>query len=109
MLYHQFLKFIESEGISAGKAIKMHIDSLDYIERVLKRGANLRIGRIVTQSLQWDEHWPHIVSNLVQVGYIHQAMPRHNAVPFMYTSEELPVVNIYRDYTYIGRVFLPKL
>jgi hypothetical protein len=58
MLYHQFLKFIESEGISAEKAIKTHIDSLDYIERMLKRGASLRMGRIVTKPCPATMRYP---------------------------------------------------
>jgi hypothetical protein len=58
ILYHQFLAFFENEGISPEEVIKMYIDSLDCVERMLKRGANLKIGRIATQSFQWDDDEP---------------------------------------------------
>jgi phosphotriesterase-related protein len=103
------LDIFESEGLSPEEVIVSHIDTLDYAEQMLKRGANLSIDRIGTQELHEDEHWVHIVSNLVQMGYVRQIMLSHDAVTFVYAAEALPVEDAFGDYTYIARVFLPKL
>jgi phosphotriesterase-related protein len=89
--------------------IVSHIDSLEYAQQMLRRGANLSIDHIGTKDIHEDEHWIHIVSNLVQMGYVHQIMLSHDAVTFVYASEALPVKDAFGDYTYIARVFLPKL
>jgi phosphotriesterase-related protein len=103
------LDIFESEGLSPEEVIVSHIDSLDYAEQMLKRGANLSIDRIGTHDLHDDEHWVHIVSQAIRRGYVHQIMLSHDAVTFVYASEALPVEDAFDDYTYIARVFLPKL
>jgi phosphotriesterase-related protein len=103
------LDLFESEGLSPEEVIVSHVDSFDYAEKMLKRGSNLSIDRIGTHSLHEDEHWINIVSKAVQRGYVHQVMISHDAVTFVYASEALPVEDAFNDYTYIGKVFLPKL
>jgi phosphotriesterase-related protein len=103
------LDIFESEGLSPEEVIVSHIDSPDYVEQMLRRGANLSIDRIGTHDLHDDEHWVHIVSQAIRRGYVHQIMLSHDAVTFVYASEALPVEDAFDDYTYIARVFLSKL
>ncbi len=103
------LNIFESEGLSPEEVIVSHIESLDYAEQMLSRGANLSIDRIGTKDLHEDEHWVHIVSNAIRKGYVNQLMLSHDAVVFVYALEEIPIENAFDDYTYIARVFLPKL
>jgi len=103
------LDIFESEGLSPEEVIVSHIESQDYAEQMLRRGANLSIDRIGTQDLHKDEHWVHIVSNAIRKGYVNQVMLSHDAVVFVYALEEIPIENAFDDYTYIARVFLPKL
>jgi len=103
------LDIFESEGLLPEEVIVSHVDTLDYAEQMLKRGANLSIDRIGTQELHEDNHWVHIVSNLIQMGFVRQIMLSHDAVTFVYAAEALPVEDAFGDYTYIARVFLPKL
>jgi phosphotriesterase-related protein len=103
------LDIFEDEGLHPEEVIVSHIDSLAYAEQMLRRGANLSIDHIGTKEIHEDEHWVHIVSNLVQMGFVRQIMLSHDAVTFVYASEALPVEDAFGDYTYIARVFLPML
>lgn len=102
------LDIFESEGLCAEEVIVSHIDSLDYAERMLMRGANLSIDRIGTKGTHDDEHWVRIVSNALRMGYVRQVMISHDAVLLAYTLGE-ERVEAFDDYTYIARVFLPLL
>ena len=103
------LDIFENEGLSAEEVIVSHIDSLDYAEQMLRRGANLSIDRIGSQDHYPDEHWVHIVSAAVHMGYVRQIMLSHDAVVFACAIDEFPIENAFDDYTYIATVFLPKL
>jgi phosphotriesterase-related protein len=103
------LDIFENEGLSPEEVIVSHIDSLDYAEQMLRRGANLSIDRIGSQDHHADEHWLDIVSNAIHKGFVRQIMLSHDAVVFVYAVEEVPVENAFDDYTYIAREFLPKL
>jgi phosphotriesterase-related protein len=102
------LDLFESEGLAAEEVIVSHIDSLDYAERMLRRGANLSIDRIGTQGAHDDQHWVQMVSGALRLGYGRQVMISHDAVLLAYTlgPERL---DAFDDYTYIARVFLPLL
>jgi len=102
------LDVFKSEGVSAEEVIVSHVDSLDYAEQMLRRGANLSIDRIGTQGAHDDEHWVHIVSGALRHGYVRQVMISHDAVLLAYTLGAEPV-DAFDDYTYIARVFLPIL
>jgi phosphotriesterase-related protein len=102
------LDLFESEGLGAEEVIVSHIDSLDYAERMLRRGANLSIDRIGTHGAHDDEHWGHIVSSALRMGYVRQVMISHDAVLLAYTLGEQRL-EAFDDYTYIARVFLPML
>jgi len=56
-----------------------------------------------------DEHWIQIVGNAVRKGYVDQIMLSHDAAVFVYGLEETSGENVFDDYAYIPRVFLPKL
>jgi phosphotriesterase-related protein len=102
------LDLFESEGVGAEEVIVSHIDSLEYAEQMLRRGANLSIDRIGTKGAHEDAHWVHIVSNALRLGYVRQIMISHDAALLAYTLDEKRV-DTFDDYTYIARVFLPLL
>jgi phosphotriesterase-related protein len=107
------LDVFESEGVSSEEVIVSHIgfekDPLDYSERMLRRGANVSFDRIGMHVFYPDEHWVAIVGNAVRKGYINQIMLSHDAAVFVHGLEETSDENVFDDYTYIPRVFLPKL
>lgn len=104
------LDIFESEGLSPEEIIVSHVDQLDQTEIMLKRGANLSLDRIgMTQLFFEDEHWIEIVSNAIRKGYINQIMLSHDAAVFVYGLEGASGEDVFDDYTYLARVFLPKL
>jgi len=107
------LDIFESEGVSPDEVIVCHIgfedDPLDYSERMLRRGANVSFDRIGMHGFYDDEHWIQIVGNAVRKGYVDQIMLSHDAAVFVYGLEETSGENVFDDYAYIPRVFLPKL
>jgi phosphotriesterase-related protein len=82
---------------------------LDYSERMLRRGANVSFDRIGMHVFFPDEHWLEIVGNAVRKGYINQIMLSHDAAVFAHGLEETSEEDVFDDYAYIPRVFLPKL
>jgi phosphotriesterase-related protein len=107
------LDLFESEGVSPEEVIVSHIgfeeDPLDYSERMLKRGANISFDRIGMKIFFDDDHWVKVVGNAIRKGYVNQAMISHDAGVFVYGLEEASGEDAFSDYTYIARVFLPKL
>ena len=107
------LDIFESEGVSPEEVIVSHIgfeeDPLDYSERMLRRGANVSFDRIGMHMFYQDEHWVSVVGNAIRKGYIDQIMLSHDAAVFVYGLEGVSGEDVFDDYAYIPRVFLPKL
>ena len=100
--------FIE-EKVSPEVVIISHIDDLAYAEQILQRGANLSIDRIGTTAFFSDEHWVEMVTSLIDKGYVDQIMLSHDAAVFVYGLDIVSGEKAFDDFTYISRVFLPKL
>jgi phosphotriesterase-related protein len=107
------LDIFESEGVSPEEVIVSHIgfeeDPLEYSEQMLRRGANVSFDRIGMHMFYDDDHWVKMVGNAIKKGYIDQVMLSHDAAVFAHGLEEASDENVFDDYTYISRVFLPKL
>jgi len=107
------LDLFESEGVQPEEVIVSHIgfekDPLDYSERMLRRGANISFDRIGAKVFFEDEHWVEIVGQALKKGYVRQTMISHDAAVSVYGLEIASGEKVFDDYTYIPRVFLPKL
>lgn len=107
------LDIFESEGVKPEEVIVSHIgfeqDPLDYSERMLRRGANISFDRIGMKVFFDDDHWVRVVGNALKKGYVRQAMVSHDAAVSVYGLEIASGEKAFDDYTYIPRVFLPKL
>lgn len=107
------LDIFESEGVVPEEVIVSHIgfepDPLDYSERMLRRGANISFDRIGMKIFFDDDHWVQIVGNALNKGYVRQTMISHDAAVSVYGLEIASGEKAFDDYTYIPRVFLPKL
>ena len=103
------LDIFTSEHISPERVIISHIDDLLYAEQVLKRGANLSIDRIGTAVFFSDDHWLEMIAGLLNMGYVDQLMLSHDAAVFVHGLDIVSGEKAFDDYTYISRVFLPKL
>ncbi len=107
------LDLFAGEGVSPEEVIVCHIgfepNPLDYSQRMLRRGANVSFDRIGMQAFFPDEHWIAVVGNAVRKGYVNQVMLSHDAAVFVYGLEMASGENVFDDYTYIPRVFLPRL
>jgi phosphotriesterase-related protein len=107
------LDIFESEGVQPEEVIVSHIgfekDPLDYSERMLRRGANISFDRIGMKAFFEDEHWVEIVGHALKKGYVRQTMISHDAAVSVYGLEIASGKNVFDDYTYIPRIFLPKL
>ena len=107
------LDIFESEGVTPQEVIVSHIgfetDPLDYSERMLRRGANVSFDRIGMHAFYDDDHWLRVVGNAIRRGYGHQVMLSHDAAVFAYGLEVTSGEQVFDDYTYIPRMFLPKL
>jgi phosphotriesterase-related protein len=107
------LDVYESEGLSPDEVIVSHVgfepDPLDYTERLLRRGANLSVDRIGFKSFFPDEHWIEVVGNAVRKGYVRQIMLGHDASVVNFGLDIASGEHIWDDFTYISRVFLPRL
>jgi len=107
------LDIFASEGVSPEEVIVSHIgfekDPLDYSYRMLQRGAHISFDRIGMHALYPDEHWLAVVGDAVRRGYVRQVMLSHDAAVFAYGLEIASGDSVFDDYTYIPRVFLPRL
>jgi phosphotriesterase-related protein len=107
------LDIFESEGVAPEEVIVSHIGfeehPLDYSERMLRRRANISFDRIGMHTFYDDDHWVGIVGNAIRKGFIDQVMLSHDAAVFVYGLEEASGENVFDDYAYISRVFLPRL
>ena len=103
------LDIFAAEQVPPEVVIISHIDDLAYAEQLLQRGANLSIDRIGTTAFFSDEHWLEMIAGLINKGYVNQIMLSHDAAVFVYGLDIVSGENVFDDYTYISRVFLPKL
>lgn len=107
------LDLFAAEGIAPEEVIICHIgfepNPLDYAEQMLRRGANVSFDRIGMHAFFPDEHWVALVGHAVRRGYVRQVMLSHDAAVFAYGLEVASGENVFDDYSYIPRVFLPRL
>jgi phosphotriesterase-related protein len=107
------LDIYDSEGLSPEEVIVSHVgfepDPLDYTERLLRRGANVSVDRIGFKSFFPDEHWIEVVGNALRKGYVCQVMLGHDASVINYGLDIAGGEHIWDDFTYISRVFIPRL
>jgi phosphotriesterase-related protein len=107
------LDIFESEGVPPREVIVSHIgfepDPLEYSERMLRRGANVSFDRIGMHQFYPDEHWIGIVGNALRKGYGDQVMLSHDAAVFVYGLDAASGEHVFDNYTYVPRVFLPRL
>ena len=107
------LDIFESEGVHPGEVIVSHIgfepDPIAYSEQMLRRGANISFDRIGMTAFFPDEHWLRIVGNAVRKGYVAQTMISHDAGVSVHGLELASGEKGFDDYTYIPRVFIPRL
>ena len=107
------LDILESEDVPPEGVIVSHIgfeeNPLEYSERVLRRGANISFDRIGMHAFFGDEHWVRLVGNAIEKGYVDQIMLSHDGAVFAYGLEEALGDRVFDDFTYIARVFVPRL
>ena len=103
------LDIFADEQVPAEVVIISHIDDLAYAEQVLQRGASLSIDRIGTTAFFADEHWLEMITGLLNKGYVDQMMLSHDAAVFVYGLDIVSGEKAFDDFSYISRVFLPKL
>jgi len=107
------LDIFASEGVAAEEVIISHVgfepDPLEYSERLLRRGANVSFDRIGHAAFFPDEHWVRVVGNALRKGYVRQVMLSHDAGIWVHGLESASGAKTFDDFTYISRVFLPRL
>jgi phosphotriesterase-related protein len=107
------LDVFASEGVAADEVIISHVgfapDPIGEIEALLRRGANLSFDRIGMRIFHPDDHWIGLVAHAVARGGVGQVMLSHDASTFAHGLEAASGEDTWDDYTYIPRVFLPKL
>jgi phosphotriesterase-related protein len=109
----ELLDLLESEGVAPGEVIISHVgfepEPIAYAESLLRRGANVSFDRIGFRIFYPDEHWLTLVGWAINAGYVNQIMLSHDAAVFALGLEAASGEHVMDDYTYIPRVFLPKL
>ena len=107
------LDIFESEGVRPDEVIISHVgfepNPLDSSIALLRRGANVSFDRIGFKAFLPDEHWIELVGNALRQGYVGQVMLAHDAAVSAYGLEESSGEHTWDDYTYIARVFIPRL
>lgn len=109
----ELLDLFKSEGVAPSELIISHVgfepDPRAYAERLLSRGANISFDRIGFRIFFPDDHWLDLVGWAIGAGHVDQIMLSHDAAVFAFGLEAASGDNVMDDYTYIPRVFLPKL
>ena len=109
----ELLDILESEGVAPSEVIVSHVgfepDPRGYAASILGRGANVSFDRIGFRIFFPDEHWIELVLWALGAGYREQILLSHDASVFAFGLEAASGENVMDDYTYIPRVFLPKL
>jgi len=109
----ELLDILQGEGVGPDEVIISHVgfepDPKAAAQELLGRGANVSFDRIGFRIFFADEHWLDLVTWAIGAGYVGQVMLSHDASVFAYGLEAASGENVMDDYTYIPRVFLPKL
>lgn len=107
------LDIFESEGVGPDEVVISHVgfaeDPAAEAEALLRRGANLSFDRIGYRIFFPDDHWMRLIAHSVAKGYAGQVMLSHDAATFAFGLEQASGDDVWDDYTYISRVFLPRL
>ena len=107
------LDIFESEGVEPGEVIISHVgfaeDPAAEAEALLRRGANISFDRVGYRIFFPDDHWMRLIAHSVAKGYAGQVMLSHDAATFAFGLEQASGDDVWDDYTYISRVFLPRL
>jgi phosphotriesterase-related protein len=107
------LDVFESEGVAPEEVVISHVgfaaDPLEEAEALLRRGANISFDRIGYRVFFGDEHWIGLIRHALAKGYVGQVMLSHDAATMAYGLEMASGEDLWDDYTYISRVFLPRL
>ncbi len=107
------LDIFQSEGISPEEVVISHVgfeaDPLQSAESLLRRGANVSFDRIGFAAFLPDDHWIALVGDALRKGYARQIMLSHDAAVSAHGLADASGANAWDDYTYISRVFLPRL
>jgi phosphotriesterase-related protein len=109
----ELLDILESEDVGPSEVIISHVgfepDPRAYAASLLERGANISFDRIGFRIFFPDEHWLALVLWALEGGYRDQILLSHDASVFAYGLEAASGENVMDDYTYIPRVFVPRL
>lgn len=115
-LGNEQLDIFESEGVAPNEIIISHVGCekdnwFEYSESLLRRGANISFDRIGEPAFGADEHWIGLIQNAIARGYLMQIMMSHDSGVLVHGYNEIinPGVDITGDFTYLARVFIPKL
>lgn len=107
------LDIFENEGVGPDEVLISHVgfadDPVAEARALLRRGANISFDRIGFRVFFADDHWIRLITDSVEKGYTGQVMLSHDAATFAYGLEEASEDDGWDDYTYISRVFLPRL
>ena len=107
------LDLFASEGVGPDEVIVSHVgfapDALAEAEGLLRRGANVSFDRIGYRVFHPDEHWLRLIAHAVAKGWAGQVMLSHDAAVFAHGLEIASGEHAWDDFTYISRVFLPRL
>jgi predicted metal-dependent phosphotriesterase family hydrolase len=104
------LDIYEAAGTDPARVMISHVgleaDPLSYALQLLARGVWIgldKIGRHVP-----DDHWSHLVLGLRDAGHLDRVLLSHDVVQ-RFTGPEHVAAATFEDYSYLPRVFLPKL
>lgn len=107
------LDVFASEGVGADEVVISHVgftaDPVAESDALFRRGANVSFDRIGYEVFFPDDHWIALIANAKAKGYLGQVLLSHDAATFAYGLEMASGENLWEDYTYISRVFLPRL
>jgi len=107
------LDIFESEGLEPGDVLLSHVgfedDPVAEVDRLLDRGANISFDRIGMAIFFDDDHWIRLIEHVRRRGALGQVMLSHDASVFAHGLEEASGDDTQDDFTYVSRVFLPRL
>lgn len=99
------------DGVGTDEVIISHVgftaDPVAASDALFRRGANVSFDRIGSTVFFPDEHWIALIANAK--GHLGKVLLSHDAASFAYGLEMASGENLWDDYRYISRVFLPRL
>jgi predicted metal-dependent phosphotriesterase family hydrolase len=107
------LDIFESEGLAPSDVLISHVgfedDPVAEVDRLLDSGANISFDRIGMGIFFDDDHWIRLIEHARRRDGLGQVMLSHDAAVFAHGLEEASGDAVQDDFTYISRVFLPRL